>query len=72
MQEKRLRGWPCNEKRRGLSYGKNNYGFGSTGDEEEGQAKATTDGQNQGGQERERHRTRADAGPSCPTQREVG
>ena len=39
--------------------------FGSTGDEEEGQAKATMDGENQGGRERERRTTRADAGPSC-------
>ena len=33
--------------RRGLR-GKKNDSFGSTGDEIEGQAKATTDGQNQG------------------------
>ena len=39
-------------------------GFGSTGDEEEKQARATTGGHNRG-HERERHTTRADAGPSC-------
>ena len=50
--------WPCSETRRGDA-------FGSTGDEEERQAKAEMDGQNQGGHEREMHTTRADAGPSC-------
>ena len=42
--------------------------FGSTWDEEEeggGGDKATMDGQNQGGHERERRTTRSDAGPSC-------
>ena len=42
-----------------------NDDFISTGDEEEGQAKVTIGGQNQEGHERERHTTRADAGPSC-------
>ena len=46
----------CTEKRRGLC-GKKNDGFGSTGDGEDGQGKATTDGQNQGGNER-REQTR--------------
>ena len=54
----------CYEKRRGLR-GKKSDVFGSTGDEEEGQAKGTMDGQNQGGREREGHLTRADAGPNC-------
>ena len=39
-------------------------GIGSTSADEEGQVKATMDGENQGGHERERHTTRADAGPS--------
>ena len=55
--------WACTEKRRGLCK-KNSDDFGSIGDEEEGQAKTTMGGKNQGGRERERHTTRADAGPS--------
>ena len=50
------------EKCRGLR-GKKGDGFGSTRDEVEEQAKATTDGRNQGGRERERRTPRADGGP---------
>ena len=42
--------WTCNEKRRGLC-GERSDAFGRTGDEEERQAKATMEGQNQGGRE---------------------
>ena len=45
--------------------GKRSDDFGSTRDDEEGQAKATIEGHNQGGHGRERYMTRADAGPSC-------
>ena len=48
VQEKRLRWFG---KRRGC-VSENNDGFRSRGDEEEGQAKAATDGHNQGGSER--------------------
>ena len=41
------------------------YARFGTGDEEEGQAKATVDGQHHGGHGRERNTTRADAGRSC-------
>ena len=45
--------------------GEKNGGFRCTGNEEDGQTKATMDGHNQGGHEREGHTTRADAILSC-------
>ena len=65
VHEKRLR-WAGHVMRREEEVcGKKNDGFGSTGDEEVRQAKATMGGQNQGRHERERRTTRANAGPSC-------